>query len=128
MKRYENNMEARTVWCERAICNMHGLTPEQYTEMMYETGCQFVEQLFKSEGRTGNALRKVVHRYITSYLFWYYWMIEWVDTCEAYLDWDYSKKTLTDLVDMQKQAKRPWKLLHDKIIKEQKCREKAGTI
>jgi hypothetical protein len=128
MKQNAKAMEARAVWCERAITNMLGLTPEKYLELMYETGCEFVEDLFRNDGYTGKRLKRAVSKYITSDLYWYYWMIEWVDTCEAFLDWDYSKKSLTDLLDMQMQAKRPWDLLHKKIIEEKGHTVKVDTL
>lgn len=128
MKRNDTNIKKRVIRCERMICDLHDMTPDEYLELLYETGCEFVEKLFIKEGYQGKSLKHIVRRYITSNVFWYYWIIEWVNTCEIYLDWDNPNKSIDHLIDMQRQTKRPWLLLHDKIVKEERLRQNAEAL
>lgn len=120
--------EQRVNQIEAVICKEFRLSPETYLELWHETGCRFAEMAFKDSGLVGKVLRESVTRYITSPVYWDYWADQWVKTCEWFLHWDYSKKTIDDLIEMQLQAPRPQPKLHSKIIEHGNTSNRQSTL
>jgi len=115
-KRKKKSFEERANQAEAAICERFGLTPDEYLELWYETGCLFAETVFRDRGLTGQRLITSVALYITSSVFWVHWANQWLHTCEWFLYWQYKKKSIEDFKKMQLQASRPEPPLHKKIV------------
>lgn len=117
MKRQKVTLEERANWCERVLCDMFEITNDEFLNIMYETGCAFAEK-HVSRLPENQQSASLIKWYITSQVYWYYWMREWITTCEVFIDWDYTHKSFDHFIDMQMQAKRPWPILHEKIVQE----------
>ena len=112
----QNDIKRRADRLEQIICEYFELTNDEYLLLWHELGCQYVESLFKKIGFIGSAYKMAVRTYQSSGVFWLFWLGQWMTTCEWFLYWNYSKKSIDDFIKMQLQAQKPTKKIHFKII------------
>jgi len=90
---------------ENVVRKMFGLTEDEYIELWHEMGCLYAEKMFNRDGLVYGP--KMAARAVRSNIYWQYWYAEWVETCEWFLHWNYSKKNFTDFKKIHLLATKP---------------------
>jgi len=107
-------LQQRWIINEKTVREMFDLTEDEYLELWHEMGCLYAEKMFNKDGLVYGA--KMYEGAIRLNIYWKYWYAEWIETCEWYMHWNYSKKNLTDFKKIHLLATKPNTDLLIKIV------------
>lgn len=93
-------IRTRAERCERIICQIYGISNDDYVEMWHETGCRYAETHMPDNAA----------EYIRTTGFWMFWVVRWLDNAEQFIHWHNPTKQLADLQRMAMQSRKPGKL------------------
>ena len=114
-----NDIKVRANSIESKLCEQFNLDADEYMEMWYEWGCQYVERMFRDWSLNGNALNRAVDIYIKSNAFWYFWAKTWIIACERFINNGLTSKKALKLYCLNRP--RPSKALHREIVRNSKA-------
>lgn len=97
-----------TTETEKQITERIGITPDLYAELMYDSGCFWLEQLkaevLKNLPRMAGQIDDMFVHVQRHPLFWRWWTLEWQATDKAFIR--SGKKSRHDYFDLQVKANR----------------------